>query len=226
MRRSRSDPTPSSRASARRSRALLLREMPARLLLSSLFGSNPLGGSVASAAYTLGSLSYARADELSADLGAVLMLAGAQVDPDGMIQCFRRSTSTSSRDSRLMNYISTHPSNAERIEALEAEAEAAAGTVRAWLRPLPSWSLRRTRADPDPDPRSRNHRVRRLVGQPPAWPARESRGRPAARPPVLARRGSTPYTRPIPIPVPIPESPWPPSRTCRELPVSWARCAW
>jgi len=107
----------------------ILREMPGRLLLSSLFGSNPLGGSVASAAYTLGSLSYARADELAADLGAVRMLTDAQVDPNGMIQFFRRSTQASSRDSRLMNYISTHPSNAARIEALDAEAQAEAANA-------------------------------------------------------------------------------------------------
>jgi len=103
----------------------LLRDMPARLLLSSLTGSSVLGDALASAAYTLGSLSYARADELAADLGAVRMLAAARVDPQGMIGFFRRSAAAGEGDSRLASYLSTHPSDSRRVEALEAEVAAA-----------------------------------------------------------------------------------------------------
>lgn len=106
----------------------ILRDMPARLLVSSLIGSNPMGGTVANAAYTLSNLSYARDAERAADREAVGMLIAARIAPQGMIAFFRRAATERSGDARLLNYLSSHPSNAARIAALEEAAALATDT--------------------------------------------------------------------------------------------------
>lgn len=102
--------------------ASILREMPVQIALSTAFGSNPFGGSLAQAAYSLGSLSYRRRDELEADAGAAQMLLASGISPEGMIDFFRRTAARSGETGRWTNYLSTHPSDTERIEALSAAA--------------------------------------------------------------------------------------------------------
>lgn len=116
----------------------ILREMPAQLLVSAAMGSSPLGGNVAQIAYSLGSASYQRNDERSADAGAVRRLAAAGISPDGMIGFFRRSASEGEVEGP-MKYFASHPGSAERMTALEQMAAAlppAAGpalTQQQWI---------------------------------------------------------------------------------------------
>lgn len=103
----------------------LLRETPTQVALSVMIGSNPLGGSLAQAAYSLRSLSYQRSDEREADAGALRMLAAARVDPEGMLGFFRRGAEERGDldgVGRWARYLSTHPGSAERLQALEALA--------------------------------------------------------------------------------------------------------
>lgn len=102
----------------------ILRDMPMHLALSSAIGSSPLGGSVAQVAYQLGSSSYQRSDERAADAGAIRMLGAARISPEGMLDFFRREAGDTSEESGLLNYMSSHPNSAERLEALEAAAGA------------------------------------------------------------------------------------------------------
>jgi predicted Zn-dependent protease len=113
----------------------ILREMPARLVLSSMIGSNPLGGSAVQAAYTLGSLSYQRGDELAADREGVRMLSAAGIPATGMRAFFARADAEEGSDGRLVNYLSTHPSNAARLAALDTEIAAAPAAGEAVLTP-------------------------------------------------------------------------------------------
>lgn len=115
----------------------ILREMPVQLLISAMMGSSPLGGNVAQVAYTLGASSYQRNDERAADEGAVRRLAAAGISARGMVEFFRRSAAEGDTEG-LLQYVSSHPTNAERLEALEAlsaalgPAQGAAMTEGEW----------------------------------------------------------------------------------------------
>lgn len=102
----------------------ILRDMPMQLAVASAIGTSSIGGSVAQVAYHLGSSSYQRSDERAADAGALRMLGAARISPQGMLDFFRREAGDGSAESRLLNYMSSHPNSAERLAALEAAAEA------------------------------------------------------------------------------------------------------
>ena len=92
--------------------------------MSALVGTDGLGASVSQMAVMLGGLSYQRADEVEADREGLRTLAAARVSANGMLDFFRRSEASGADDSRFLNYISTHPNNAQRIALLENEAKA------------------------------------------------------------------------------------------------------
>jgi predicted Zn-dependent protease len=102
----------------------ILRQLPLQLAVSAIVGTDGFGASISQMALMVGGLSYRRADEAEADLEGLRMLAAARVSADGMLDFFRRSEASAADDSRFLNYISTHPNNAQRIALLESEAQA------------------------------------------------------------------------------------------------------
>jgi predicted Zn-dependent protease len=105
----------------------VLRALPAQLIATALFGSDGVGGSVSQMAVTLGALSYGRNAELEADHEGMRLLQAAQIAPEGMLSFFQRLTGKAERSDapQLLNYLSTHPSSAERLTALSVQAQTA-----------------------------------------------------------------------------------------------------
>jgi Zn-dependent protease with chaperone function len=69
-------------------------------------------------ALQLGSLSYQRGDEESADREGMRVLQAARIDPNGMIAMFRVLEAQSPDLAGPLSYLSTHPSIDSRIERL------------------------------------------------------------------------------------------------------------
>ena len=83
------------------------------------------GDGVFDTAGLLGTLHLMRSDEASADAGALVLLQRAGVDPRAMAEAFARIDRESKDLPGALEYISTHPSTANRIEAAKRAAGAA-----------------------------------------------------------------------------------------------------
>jgi predicted Zn-dependent protease len=102
---------------------MLLQKTTTGLMISAMTGD--LSGAVAfgaSAAHTLGTLSYNRAMEEEADVEGIKILAAAGIDPTGMIDFFETLKKKSGDTPEYLAYLSTHPSNEQRIATLKSLA--------------------------------------------------------------------------------------------------------
>lgn len=100
----------------------VLREIPVRVFLT-LMGGDVMGArEAANAVGTLGVLRYSRGDEAEADAGGLRRLAAAGMDPRGMVRAFQMLATEAPDVPRALEYLSTHPPTAERIERLEGLA--------------------------------------------------------------------------------------------------------
>jgi predicted Zn-dependent protease len=97
----------------------VLQEIPLRLVVAAATGDAGITGRVLGTAATLGALRYRRRDESAADRAGMEMLRAAQIDPDGMIRFFSRLVEQGDDIPALVAYLSTHPRNRARIEALQ-----------------------------------------------------------------------------------------------------------
>ena len=103
---------------------MLLQKTTTGLMISAMTGD--VSGAVAfgaSAAHTLGTLSYNRAMEEEADVEGIKLLAAAGIDPAAMIDFFETLKKKTGDTSEYLAYLSTHPSNEQRIARLKALAE-------------------------------------------------------------------------------------------------------
>jgi predicted Zn-dependent protease len=74
------------------------------------------------AARVLGQLRYSRDAEEEADTEGLKMLLAARVDPAGMIAFFTVPDKKSDKESDARKYLSTHPSDRDRVATLTALA--------------------------------------------------------------------------------------------------------
>ena len=102
----------------------LLRHASTSLLLTALTGD--VSGAMAyglESARILAELRYSRKDEEEADREGLRMLVAAGVDPSGMIAFFERLKATQGNGVTRPQYLSTHPTTAERIAQLRSLAQ-------------------------------------------------------------------------------------------------------
>jgi Zn-dependent protease with chaperone function len=118
---------------------LLVRELSLRALVS-LAGGDLRGlGSALDAARTIGGLRYQRADETSADMGAVRLLAAARVDPGAMVTLLEKLRPGPGTGFEPPAYLSTHPALDDRIAALRRMAASEAPVTSLPLLPRYPW---------------------------------------------------------------------------------------
>lgn len=86
-------------------------------------------------ASSLASLRYSRAAEAEADSIGMGFIHAAQIDPKGAVQLMKTLESLDSEESRVDQYLSTHPSLGNRVVALEAEANRSLHEVKPLLLP-------------------------------------------------------------------------------------------
>lgn len=101
----------------------LAREFSARALLSLMAIDSSGTPTAAQASVRLANLKYQRSDESDADLAGVALLQRAQISPDGLLTFLRRMQTLSPPAGSMWNYLSTHPSTDERIDALAEETQ-------------------------------------------------------------------------------------------------------
>jgi Zn-dependent protease with chaperone function len=105
----------------RHSTRAIAREFSGRALLSLMAVDSSGTPAAIQASARLANLSYQRADEEEADLGAVALLARARIKTDGLTSFLRRLL-TSSMGAASLKYLSTHPAMNERVEELQEES--------------------------------------------------------------------------------------------------------
>ncbi len=140
----------------RHSTRALLQHASTGLLVGALTGD--AGGITAfglDTARTLGLLRYSRDHETEADAEGMRMILAAGIDPAGMIAFYDVLAHEESGVPDLLQYFSTHPETARRIERLRALADGAPAP-RTSLGGAEEWVTVRTRcraalSDPSPD---------------------------------------------------------------------------
>jgi predicted Zn-dependent protease len=95
----------------------MFREMSGAVLLSALTGEFS-GSTALQSAATLAQLSHARSDETTADVEGMRLLHRARVDSYGMIEMFQKFSALDGNIPSQLQYISTHPMTAERLQVL------------------------------------------------------------------------------------------------------------
>jgi predicted Zn-dependent protease len=103
----------------------ILRQASTGILLAALVGD--VSGVMAlgiEGARTLGDLRHSREAEHEADRDGMRMLHEAAVDPEGMLAFFRTIRRLEGDAPGVTRYLSTHPTPADRLEALAALASA------------------------------------------------------------------------------------------------------
>jgi predicted Zn-dependent protease len=126
----------------RHSMQAVIREVPVRLAIASMTGSDGVE-TAANVAGTLGALKYRRDNESEADLEGQKLMLAARVDPAGAGQFMRRLESRREDAPRFATYLSSHPRTAERAAELERLAKSAPGNHEP-LMDAAAWSRIRT----------------------------------------------------------------------------------
>ena len=95
----------------------IFREMSLQAIISAMTG-DVQGNFALEAAGMLGALHHRRKDEESADREGMKLIQAARIDPQGMIDLFLRFQKSEGQVPKSIKYLSTHPSNVDRIEQL------------------------------------------------------------------------------------------------------------
>ena len=109
----------------RHSTRAIFRQLWLRALLAAMFGDVQGTSFALDAAGTLGTLHHHRKDEESADRAGMGMILAARIDPQGMVQVFKRFQEMSSDMPKALQYFSTHPRTEDRIDQLQTMADGA-----------------------------------------------------------------------------------------------------
>ncbi len=117
----------------RHSTQSMARAVGLQVFLSLLLGDPGFLGDLAG---NLGILHFMRADERSADEGAIDTLMRAGIDPNAMIDGFRKLDRDENKAPLALKYLSTHPPIPERIAYLKERAGRWRGGARPFRRPL------------------------------------------------------------------------------------------
>lgn len=126
----------------RHSTRSIFRDMTWRALIAAMTGGDAGGAAGIGSMISLANLAHHRDAEASADRGGLDRMIAAGVDPEGMVEIFRKFQEMEGEGADAFVYFSTHPSTSERIEYLEtAAAEAEVETKPL----LPSVNWRRVR---------------------------------------------------------------------------------
>lgn len=116
----------------------ILREISLRALATIVTGGSSGTDFALQAAGTLGGLRYQRRDEEEADRGGIQTIQAARINPMGMIALLRRLEKENPEGPRSLQYLSTHPATAARVEQLRRLAAQASYTP-VLLLPADSW---------------------------------------------------------------------------------------
>ncbi len=108
----------------------ILRQIPLQLMVMMVSGGEGIATNATQLAARVGGLRYQRRDESDADREGMRMLQAARVDPEGMINFFRKLAAEGGDAPRYLNYLSTHPNSEARMAALAELAEQHAFTAQ------------------------------------------------------------------------------------------------
>jgi len=100
----------------------LIRGLSLRALIAMISGDAGGLGRVLETGGTLAGLRYSRADEAVADRDGMLLLQAARLDPQGIIDFFVKLQKEEADLPGPLAYLSNHPSTADRLAALRAQA--------------------------------------------------------------------------------------------------------
>jgi predicted Zn-dependent protease len=104
----------------------LLQHTSTGVLLAALSGDTSGGISYGlESARIIGMLQYSRRHEEEADAAGMRMLLDAGIDPTGMISVYTMLQEETAEVPEVLQYVSTHPNTADRIERLQALAKTA-----------------------------------------------------------------------------------------------------
>jgi Zn-dependent protease with chaperone function len=100
----------------------ILRQIPLQLMVMIVSGGEGIATNATQLAARVGGLRYQRGDEVEADQEGMRLLQSARVDPEGMIDFFRKLSAEGRDGPVVLNYLSTHPNSEARMTALSAMA--------------------------------------------------------------------------------------------------------
>lgn len=128
----------------RHSTRMIIEHASGAVLLGALVGD--FSGATAiglEAAHTIGMLRYSRTHEQEADMKGLELLARAEIDPQGMVEFFEILSQQRADLPAFVDYVSSHPSDRERIDYLKRQA-ATLPALEERLMPRADWeSLKR-----------------------------------------------------------------------------------
>ncbi len=121
----------------------MFREMSGTLILAALTGEFANGTMALQSAATLAQLSHFREDETAADREGMRLMQQARIDGYGMIEMFQKFQRVEGNLPSQLQYVSTHPMTANRIEALQ-RIHGAADYVPIELLSIEEWARVKT----------------------------------------------------------------------------------
>ena len=117
----------------RHSIKMMSRNLAGYLFLSAVFSDvNGIMAVIADNAHNLQSLSYSREFEREADEGGTLLMIKNNIDPNGMIQLFKRLQNEENSLTTLPEFLSSHPFTSERIRDIEQLIDETDFTAKKW----------------------------------------------------------------------------------------------
>ena len=119
--------------------AAVLRQVSLQALISLVAGNSSGMSSALQTAGTLGVLRYDRNDEEAADRDAVRMMQVARIDPTGLVSILEKLQQAQGNEPAGLEYLSTHPLTATRIQEIRRLA-ASPAVPRLPLLPEYSWA--------------------------------------------------------------------------------------
>jgi Zn-dependent protease with chaperone function len=112
---------------------MLFRELAAAALVAAATGDATQLATVLGAARVLGQLHFSRQFEESADREGMRMVQAARIDPNGMVRFMKRMDEKDEKMPETLEYLSSHPLTASRVEHLRRLADEARYTPIALL---------------------------------------------------------------------------------------------
>lgn len=139
----------------------IVRQLSVATLVAVLAGDASTVQSMLSAAATLGSLRYQRADEESADNYAVQMLQAAGIDAAGLPRMLERMNGDAGEEPEALQYLSSHPLTADRVRRLKALAVQTSAEPRPLLSGYDWQRVAHMCGEPEPEPDAAEKDTRR-----------------------------------------------------------------